>query len=97
MWIAYHNDGKGKSQSHEMYFKEDSDFARHISDDIYINSHDISDILVYGDTKDDCLLKLSCSLDYLIRELIALKSNIAFGITPIREVDGCGELISEED
>lgn len=90
MWIAHFDDGKGKFQSHEMSFKEDGRFNKTLDGDTLIWSHDISDITVYGESKEECMKKLENALDYLLAELEALRSNIVADIVPINEVDCIG-------
>lgn len=88
MKICHYDDGKGKINSHEVYFKEDNDYFK-ISDTSYTISHDLSDLRGYGETLYEAKYELMKQLDWLIDELEALRNLIDY--TPINKVDCFGK------
>ena len=62
--LAYHNDGKHKWQSHEIYLKED-DFYNSEFD---VFSHDPFDICGYGETKEEALEEFKKKFQYVMNE-----------------------------
>lgn len=72
MILAHYDDGKGKFQSHEITIKEDDNFCKKINGN-YIQSHDITDIIAYGETKEEALNNLKIQIDYLMKEYKAFE------------------------
>lgn len=64
MKIAHHNDGKEKSQSHDCYLFNDSDYA----------DFDITNIHGYGETKEEALENLREQLKYYFCNISALET-----------------------
>lgn len=62
--MAYHNDGKQKWQSHEIYLKED-DFY---NSEFGVFSHDIFDIYGYGETKEEAIEEFKKKFQYVMNE-----------------------------
>lgn len=69
MNLAYFNDGKEKSQSHEISIKEE-DFYNSEYD---VFSHNPFYITGYGETKEDALEDFKKKFDYIMRELKAFE------------------------
>lgn len=68
--LAYHNDGKQKWQSHEIYLKEDS-FCNYEFD---VWSHDPFDIYGYGETKEEALENFKKKFQYIMNEWKAFET-----------------------
>lgn len=92
MKIAHYNDGKGRHQSHEVYFLDDKCYE--IDDGIFVNSHDLSSLIGYGDNFEEAKYSLLKQLDWLIAELDALRNII--DATPIVKVGCLGKELNEE-
>lgn len=74
--IKYHDDKKEKFQSHEMSFIGYglNEFVE--DNEIYINSYDLSDIEVYGATKEEAKERLIKAFDYIMEKLKDLQCKI---------------------
>ena len=62
--LAYHDDGKQKWQSHEIYLKED-DFY---NDEFMVFSHNPFDIYGYGESKEEALKEFIKKFKYVMDE-----------------------------
>lgn len=75
--LKHYDDGKGKWQSHEISIAEDQ-FANF---DLGIYSHDFSDIIGFGETKEEALDDFIRKFEYLLDEWkvfasLLLESNV---------------------
>ena len=68
--LAYHDDGKQKWQSHEIYLKED-DFY---NNEFNVWSHNPFDVYGYGATKEEALADFKKKLQYIINEWKAFET-----------------------
>ncbi len=68
--LAYHDDGKQKWESHEIYLKED-DFYNNEFD---VWSHNPFDVHGYGKTKEEALEDFKKKLQYIINEWKAFET-----------------------
>lgn len=62
--MAYHDDGKQKWQSHEIYLKED-DFY---NSEFAVFSHDPFEIIGYGETKEEAIEDFKKRFQYVMNE-----------------------------
>lgn len=62
--MAYHDDGKQKWQSHEIYLKED-DFY---NSEFGVFSHDPFEIIGYGETKEEAIEDFKKRFQYVMNE-----------------------------
>ena len=67
--MAYHDDGKEKCQSHEIYIKE-RDFYNAEAD---LWSHNPFDIIGYGSNKEEAVEDFKNKFKYIMRELKAFE------------------------
>ena len=68
--LAYHNDGKQKWQSHEIYLKEDEFY----NNEFGVLSHNPFDIYGYGETKEEALEEFIKRFKYIMDEWRAFEN-----------------------
>lgn len=67
--MAYHDDGKEKCQSHEIYIKERNFYNAEV--DLW--SHNPFDIIGYGANKEEAIEDFKNKFKYVMRELKAFE------------------------
>ena len=79
MKLVHYNDGKGKHQSHEVYLKDDPDFSKWKDGEFFFNRHDLSDIVGYGETKEEAISNFMKKFQEMMNEYRAIESLLIQG------------------
>ncbi len=81
--ILVYDDKKEKYQSCEASFSRPNVYKKiSMATDVY--SYDLSDLIGYGATQEEAIHDLIASLDYVIAELNALRTNIDCDVVSIK-------------
>ena len=97
MKLVHYDDGKNNYQSHEIYLQDDIHENGFYVNDLYFESHDISDIRGYGENKEEALNDFKNKVLFLLKEYQALKGMLIESKTlenNMIEVDCCGKRIN---